>query len=360
MKFVNEEYKIINMPNILSDDSIESYLFDIARYCVSDDKIEKVSNLSHIKYDGEEKWILKHLIVTFEVPQKVYNNILNLKYVVSCENSSDIIPYNIIKNIMSLNISLDENSGFLRKNKYIVSGTLKAFNDIYSYALNSKNPLFSVDGICKLCAFIALEYPDYISNPPLDISIKGIHVVHSSKIDTFQIKERFLHKWMTVKLTMSSYDISYLCMHLPNNAVISFAKNYDENNGLNFIIPSNFMKIDKNLLKSYDGSMDVFYDSFYDCKLHKPVEKWVKMCNKYDKLYNYYIDEIGYPYDVIRSKMPNSIATSIIITMNLNSWDEFFIEFVNKRKHETISPIAKSIFDHCNYYKEICVNVNIK
>lgn len=366
MKFIEENFSVIENPDIALNASLMRYICDVGDLMYKRSKHEKsdddkfVSDILKVVYSYKRNCILDHVILTFEISSEIYNDFIKYKNSINSNPySNEYIRY--YTNSIHITKSESRSSGHLiAKPLYIISGSVKAFHTIWIFSTFSPNSKFSL-----LLRWISYYYPTLMRNTK-DKNIDGIALskytgngikrITNSDMEKYNRAIRLEHEWMTIRLTMSSDSIDHIYRYKPLYATISEATEYDhhKDNELQFIIPPYLSDSDKNNLIEINYSDETIDDIIKNnsFKLHRPALKFLKLCNKSSKYYHQYIEEYGigeyYGGDPMMCKeiLPHSLSRSIVITMNLNQWDNFLCRYNNDCKHVTISPITKEIFDY--------------
>lgn len=332
MKFVENQCKMVDIPLHLeyriNEDIIKSYLDKLAHTLGA--KPKDMINL------------VKHLPVIMEVNSKVYNNIINIKYVVICEQSQ-VIPYDIVREIMRINTSIIETKGLFKPDRYFISAPMSVFVSIHKYMELFTEPLFAKDGIGLACDYVynklycKFDTTAKVSNNGNITGIKFVTLSDISNLENEKVyKHAMLHNYKTMIVQMSTNTIKDIQASLPLGATFSLSKYYNNDSELEFIIPETIQERDKKQLLKYNKEDDKYFKDLSKCKILNSTRKWMIMCIKANNFYEHIRDNhilYNSPSEIVEDLVSPSVAQIAVITMDENAWNKFLMMYNERKKN---------------------------
>lgn len=342
MKFIDESYKIFEVPDISVQDKLFKYLQEVGELCYK--RSSGMDIYKYIKYlSNPESTVrnsmLDHIIVIFEVSKEIYDDIIDHKCI---DNPKNYELQFYVKQIIT--------TEWVKSSKdirYIISAPISTFDNIWKSNIFGYN---NSNGFIKLCHWIAISYPELITNHYNQhlISNPGIRFITTNELQSLPKKIRMAHGYNTIRLTMNCSNISNIYRNRSSFTSATMAEAFDiENDPCTFIIPSDFSDIDISTIKEnpIDDILASINENPYN--LNKSVIKWLKLCKKSSALYKYYTNEYGSDPIKARTIMPHTASSSVIITMRNAQWVNFFKKYINDA-YPDIRDICKNIVTDFN------------
>lgn len=321
MKFIKSSYEVRNIPDANDHDEVLKHLERIGRVCYkSEDKItdESAHRFLEMIRDRGHWAMLEHFIFVMEVPSYIYDAIIyaqenfpldyelhnRLKYI-------DATPY-ITDNV---DISkIDYNNDTSTSDRYIVSGSATAFNNIWKCKSMQTCNLYP---IAEVCTFLLHNYPELMIHNDTVVSYdKRIRFLSKDEIKSLPISLRMIHDSMSIHFITSRAVSHDLVRHRPASWAMESTRyvNYFKRFGIQYIIPVWFSDETKKKLLSND----------FENHKEDDVIKFIEDCKRVESIYNDFIEYNNYRPEQAMHMLPHKLKTELTMTARLSEWRHFF------------------------------------
>ena len=343
IKFIRNSYRINFTPDPDNELEIMKYLEMIGRVCYkSEDKITEDSAIKFINMLRDRKhWaMLEHYIISIRIKDQDTWDALTSSKFRNCGNAD-----------------LQRSLNFISADRYadfgIVTGSFTAFNNLID-TINKSNDEALYAAFGKLLSFLHEKYPNLIIELNYTTHFEHIYryteddfkILPKEYISNLPVNLRINHDWLSVKFIVERSSTHDLVRH----RLASYAQestrycNY-ANKGLEFIIPCQFSKCDKEFLEDPDVIDEIInsskrHDLTNACDLPgvicsdlynqfkidmKPsVIRWVLAINNIANVYTDLVSSRNWSVQEAKSVLPQCLKAEINITATLQEWHHIF------------------------------------
>lgn len=340
IKFIRNSYRINFTPDPDNELEIMKYLERIGRVCYkSEDKITETSSIKFIEMLKNRKhWaMLEHYMISVKIKD---------------QDTWDALTSSKFRN--SGNADLQRSLNFMSADRYedfgIITGSFTTFNNLID-TINKTNDESLYLAFGKLLVFLHIKYPNLIIKLNSDDLYQieeypEFEILTKEYVSNLPINLRINHDWLSVNFIVERSSTHDLVRH----RLASYAQestrycNY-ANKGLEFIIPCQFSKYDKEFLEDPDVIDEIInsskrHDLTNACDLPgvicsdlynqfkidmKPsVIRWVLAINNIANFYTDLLSSRNWSVQEAKSVLPQCLKAEINITATLQEWHHIF------------------------------------
>ncbi|MBD5585416.1 MAG: FAD-dependent thymidylate synthase [Clostridia bacterium] len=283
--------------------------------------------------------IIEHYIFSFAVSPKIYRSV--------CVNPVDQDGNeDYINALRYIHYTNNKNKDLPR---YIISGNIRAFNNLMKYAPDSRRDCYGLERIMGMLRSIVpnmVVAPEWVE--PISISDE-LRFMKREEIWKLPADVRKYHNWYGIKFTMDR-SISHQAVRHRDASYAQESTRYVNysNKGYTVVLPGWMPDGIKKALMAHDDDPQKW--SQFDAAMVVGTKAWCMGVKQALETYNYMLGmkEHDFAPQDLKGVIVDSIKTDIYITANENEWNWIY----SLRTGEGVYPDTRRVYSEARDYVE--------